>query len=119
MDKSAVLRALAGRVTSEGIRTQIPSWLTDDEVLRLWRGFEPPEGTLEEFTKVVRTSKNWVRISKSGLIQYFASASRRNPRQRYAWQRIYDCKPFDDQLRLYVTTDKDDEKITNHEFMTE
>lgn len=57
--------------------------------------------TDEEFQATL-TEKNWKRISK----QIFDV----NPKR---YERIFDCRPFDDQLRAYVYTDENDTNITS------
>jgi hypothetical protein len=52
--------------------------------------------TDEQFSQSL-SEKNWKRESKS--------------KYNNVWERSFDCRPFDSQLRAYVTTNFDDTEI--------
>lgn len=61
-----------------------------------------PELTDEE-VKVTFDDNNWRRLSKS-KDSYMIPG-------RTIIERLFDCRPFDDQLRAYVYTDESDQHI--------
>jgi hypothetical protein len=87
-------------MNSEEIKKLIPSWLDYPLVERLRKEFELSK---EDFDKKAKNPKKWKRIVKE--------------KRGELTLRIFDCKPFDDQLRLYVITER--EKIIKIDFRTE
>lgn len=88
---------------SETIKKLIPQWMVPEEVDRLRNEFEPPiDRTV--FIQKACTGKNWKRMSKES----------RGPRT----ERVFDCEPFDGQLRCYVVDDGEG-NIVAHYFQTE
>jgi hypothetical protein len=64
--------------------------------------FGPEDGDTPSKAAVV--AANWKRMSKRRVGKYA-----RFPED--CWERGFDCKPLDDQLRAYVITDSLDENI--------
>ena len=87
---------------SKEIKTLIPSWI-NSQVETLRKQFDP-EIEKEEFETLTKNPKNWKRIIKQKDGENIL--------------RVFDCKPFDDQLRLYVLLDSSG-KIISFEFQTE
>lgn len=92
------------RIGTTVIKGKIPSWVSDSEVNRLRKEFDP-EMLFQELKDIMINPSNWKRDCK------FQSA--------HEITRIFDCKPLDDQLRLYVYTDLTETKILRIEFQTE
>lgn len=93
-------------MTTDDIKAMIPQWLTADEQRRIQAMFSPPIA-LEELAPILTNPKNWKRISK-----YYGGTEG-------DLQRIFDCRPLDDQLRLYVLTDRADTKVLRYTFRSE
>lgn len=94
------------KLSAETIRDLIPGWAVAEEVDRLRKEFDPPY-SFEDFCNIMRTRENWsqiivIRDERKGHIE-----------------RVFDCKPLDDQLRLHVISDLADERIISHFFQTE
>jgi len=91
---------------SDKIKALIPTWLTDAYIENIRSQFTlSPQD--EEFLKpeLLRNPKLWKRMSKEndrGLIT-----------------RCFDFRPADDQLRLYVVTDKEDKNVVAYLFQGE
>jgi hypothetical protein len=89
-------------MNTEEIKKLIPSWI-NSQVETLRKQFDP-EIEKEEFETLIKNPKNWKRIIKE-----------KNGENTL---RVFDCKPFDDQLRLYVLVNPSG-KILSFEFQTE
>lgn len=88
---------------TEEIKSLIPTWLTDEEIERLRNEFIPAIPK-EKFEQIVKNEKSWKRDSKRSIEGGF--------------ERVFDCRPLDSQLRLYVITDREN-NITSHYFQSE
>jgi hypothetical protein len=91
-------------LNTEDIKNKIPEWLTRSEIDRLKSEFvsEEPE-FYNSFESVVSNPKNWKRIIKKKV--------------ENGIERVFDCKPLDDQLRFYIITNNED--IIEHYFSAE
>lgn len=96
------------KLSAEAIRDLglISGWATAEEIERLRKEFDPPY-SFEDFCNIMRTRENWSQMVVT-----------RNKREGHI-ERVFDCKPLNDQLRLYVSSDLADEKIIEHTFQTE
>ncbi len=74
---------------TDDIKILIPQWVTDTVISDIGGQFDPPILALEAIMKNI---KNWKRENKiiypDGKIE-----------------RIFDCRPLDGQLRLYVVSE--------------
>jgi hypothetical protein len=94
------------RMGTEVLRGLIPSWVSDSEVERIRKEFDP-EMPFQELKDIMTKSSNWKRIQKF-------QNDKNSP-----IERLFDCKPLDDQLRLLVYTDATDTKVIKIRFQTE
>jgi hypothetical protein len=92
---------------SGDLKTLIPSWLTEAEIKRLADDLDREEWNVRFDA---RKPDNWKRISKSKLPDGMI-------------ERIFDCRPFGGELRLYVFTvgesDGEDGQIVRYAFQAE
>lgn len=94
------------RMGTEALRGLIPSWVSDSEVERIRKEFDP-EMSFQELKDIMTKSSNWKRIQKF-------QNDKNSP-----IERLFDCKPLDDQLRLLVYTNATDTKVIKIRFQTE
>lgn len=94
------------KLSAEAIRGLIPGWATAEEIERLRNEFDPPL-SFEDLLNIMREFDNWSQI-----------VILRDKRNGHI-ERVFDCKPLGDQLRLHVFSDLTDEKIVEHVFQTE
>lgn len=62
--------------------------------------FDPPESEAD-----ARLEKNWKRIWKQKCNERMVLANSRLNLKIGMWERGFDCKPYDDQLRAYTYDD--------------
>lgn len=94
------------KLSAEAIRDLIPGWAKAEEIERLRKEFDPPY-SFEDLCNIIRTRENWSQIVVT------------RDKRRGHIERVFDCRPLDDQLRLHVFSDLEDERITDHVFQTE
>ena len=92
------------RIGTKALRELIPSWITDSKVERLRKEFDPIM-PFQDLKNLMINPSNWKRICK---FQHGNEI-----------ERIFDCRPLDDQLRLYVYTDLAEQKVLRFKFQTE
>jgi hypothetical protein len=112
--KLPLLSTVPGKDTTNKIRELIPQMVNDQNAQEIMDGFIPqgPEEianhNLAFYKKAMQNKKKWRRMLKQ--------KDWSNPDRI---ERIFDHTDFDDQLRLYVWTDKNDEQILDYGFATE
>ena len=74
------------RIGTNEIRELIPAWVSDLEIEKLRKEFDP-EIPFHILKNIMRKSANWKRIGKHT--------------EGNEIERVFDCTPLDDQLRLY------------------
>jgi len=89
---------------TDTIKKQIPAWMTDAEIERLRNQFDPAISTAV-FAFVTRAASSWKRESKN----HWGAG----------YERVFDCRPYEQQLRCYVYTDPTDTHIVRYVFQTE
>lgn len=89
----------------EYLKRVIASSVTDSEVEKLRKEFLPELDFADLKGKMTEPS-NWKQISKV-----------RTDDNKI--ERIFDCKPLEDQLRCYILTDSSDTRIVELYFQTE
>jgi hypothetical protein len=95
-----------GKLSTETIKNMIPAWLTDQAIAEIRAQFDEPNDPRLS-TDSLRNPKNWRRIHKSrGFLGR-------------GWERIFDYRPAEDQLRLYVYSDDADETVVEYFFSAE
>lgn len=93
------------KVTTAWIKGQIVTWLTPEELARIARQFDPQQQVWHN-EAALKTPSNWARETKS--------------RERDGTiERVFDFRPFEQQLRLYVYTTADDSAVLRYVFQGE
>ena len=96
------------KFSSDLIKKSIPQWIVP-EIERLRHEFRPVL-EIDAFKKDATQPKNWKQISKEKV---------RSLRGNEAVKRSFNCDPLDDQLRLYVWTNKTDTELVAFQFVTQ
>lgn len=91
------------KISTKQIKENIATWIIP-QIERLCKEFVP-EYSKKEFQTLTEKPSNWKRMCKDKSFNKI--------------ERIFDCKPFDDQLRLYVYTNLEDTEIISYSFHTE